>query len=230
VRDNQPAAFFVANLDTYGGNSGSPVFNSTTHDVEDVLVRGENDFVQQGGCRVSLVCPNTGCQGEDCTRTTEFASFLQPGFPDWELLDNNPATVAIGWQKIDNNAASVSIVAAGGQLYQLHGNGLIWRYTGWLPRQALRAASMTTLDLTSFTQRLATAIDAARSLVQIEAWIASQPHVKSVRLTDHLLKSNPPQRELVVELATPDGGPTTRVVNVFDLGNQCFQLRDLHDP
>lgn len=48
VRDNQPNAFFVANLDTYGGNSGSPVFNSDTHEVEGILVRGETDFVQQG--------------------------------------------------------------------------------------------------------------------------------------------------------------------------------------
>ncbi|MBA4535212.1 trypsin-like serine peptidase [Brevibacillus halotolerans] len=78
VRNNEPNAFFVANLDTFGGNSGSPVFNSNTHEVEGILVRGETDFVQQGTCRVSLVCPTTGCRGEDCTRTTEFAGFL-PG-------------------------------------------------------------------------------------------------------------------------------------------------------
>ena len=72
VRDNQPQAFFVANLDTYGGNSGSPVFNSDTHMVEGILVRGETDFVSSGGCNISLVCPNTGCRGEDSTRTTEF--------------------------------------------------------------------------------------------------------------------------------------------------------------
>lgn len=76
VRDNAPAAFFVANLDTYGGNSGSPVFNSNTHEVEGVLVRGETDFVSQGACNVSLVCPATGCRGEDCTRTTEFSNLL----------------------------------------------------------------------------------------------------------------------------------------------------------
>ena len=40
VRDNQPTAFFMANLDTYGGNSGSPVFNSDTHEVEGILVTG----------------------------------------------------------------------------------------------------------------------------------------------------------------------------------------------
>jgi hypothetical protein len=75
---NQPNSYFVANLDTYGGNSGSPVFNSDTHIVEGVLVRGETDFVFQGSCRISLVCPDTGCQGEDCTRTTEFSRLL-PG-------------------------------------------------------------------------------------------------------------------------------------------------------
>lgn len=79
VRDNAPASHFIANLDSYGGNSGSPVFNSDTHEVEGILVRGETDFVQQGNCRVSLVCPTTGCRGEDCTRATEFASLVPPG-------------------------------------------------------------------------------------------------------------------------------------------------------
>ena len=73
VRDNTPAAFFVANLDTYGGNSGSPVFNATNHKVEGILVRGENDFVKSGSCFVSLVCPTTGCRGEDVTRASEWA-------------------------------------------------------------------------------------------------------------------------------------------------------------
>lgn len=76
VRSNTPNAFFVANLDTYGGNSGSPVFNSTTHEVEGVLVRGETDFVSSGSCNISLVCPTTGCRGEDSTRTTEFAKLV----------------------------------------------------------------------------------------------------------------------------------------------------------
>lgn len=74
VRDNSSAPFFVANLDTYGGNSGSPVFNATDHKVEGILVRGENDFVSNGTCHVSLVCPTTGCRGEDVTRTTVWAA------------------------------------------------------------------------------------------------------------------------------------------------------------
>jgi len=75
VRDNSPTPFFVANLDTYGGNSGSPVFNATDYKVEGILVRGENDFVSNGSsCFVSLVCPTTGCRGEDVTRATVWAA------------------------------------------------------------------------------------------------------------------------------------------------------------
>jgi hypothetical protein len=81
VRDNTPTPFFVANLDTYGGNSGSPVFNATSYKVEGILVRGENDFVTNGTCYVSLVCPSTGCRGEDVTRSTVWASKVPKSAP-----------------------------------------------------------------------------------------------------------------------------------------------------
>jgi V8-like Glu-specific endopeptidase len=77
--------FFVANLDTYGGNSGSPVFNTNDYVVEGILVRGEVDYVIksqgcQGECYVSNSCPTTGCRGEDVTKSTEF-SYLIEDFP-----------------------------------------------------------------------------------------------------------------------------------------------------
>jgi hypothetical protein len=59
--------FFTANLDTYGGNSGSAVFNAGTGLVEGILVRGEQDYVTQGNCRVSKRCLDNGCRGEDVT-------------------------------------------------------------------------------------------------------------------------------------------------------------------
>lgn len=37
---------FFADLDTYGGNSGSPVFNAKTKEVEGILVNGNEDFVE----------------------------------------------------------------------------------------------------------------------------------------------------------------------------------------
>jgi S1-C subfamily serine protease len=81
VRDNAPGPFFVANLDTYGGNSGSPVFNAANRKVEGILVRGENDFVTNGTCYVSLVCPTTGCRGEDVTRAPVWAGKVPKATP-----------------------------------------------------------------------------------------------------------------------------------------------------
>lgn len=47
--------FFYADLDTYGGNSGSAVFNSKTGVVEGILVRGATDYVRRDGCMVTNV-------------------------------------------------------------------------------------------------------------------------------------------------------------------------------
>ena len=82
VRNNSPATYFEANLDTYGGNSGSPVFNAVTGEVEGILVRGNTDYVLNSslGCYTSNVCPDTGCPGglgwEDVTRTSRFSSLV----------------------------------------------------------------------------------------------------------------------------------------------------------
>lgn len=77
IRSNSHPDYFVANLDTYGGNSGSPVFNALTHEVEGLLVRGQSDFTPLGDCVASLVCPMEGCRGEDCTRMGPIAKQLQ---------------------------------------------------------------------------------------------------------------------------------------------------------
>jgi V8-like Glu-specific endopeptidase len=67
--------FFVGNLDTYGGNSGSAVFNAQTLEVEGVLVRGETDYVAgPDGCRVSYIIDNDQGRGEDVTYITNIKS------------------------------------------------------------------------------------------------------------------------------------------------------------
>jgi len=85
VNDNGPSGYFTANVDTYGGNSGSPVFNAETGVVEGVLVRGAPDWNFPRGCfesnRLSDSAP-----GEDVSKSTTFASFV----PALEL--ENPHT------------------------------------------------------------------------------------------------------------------------------------------
>jgi hypothetical protein len=78
VQDNLAEAFFVANLHKFGGNLGSPVFNSETHEVEGILARGETPLEKPEGrdCNLAAPCPDTGCAGQHCTRTTEFAQLI----------------------------------------------------------------------------------------------------------------------------------------------------------
>lgn len=101
VRDPTPQGYFIANLDTYGGNSGSAVFNAKTFLIEGILVRGEMDYVSRGGCRVSYVCGDQECRGEDVTKISAVAGripvlphFPLPEFPGYFSLMKQPATAA----------------------------------------------------------------------------------------------------------------------------------------
>ena len=66
VRSNGPNLdWFVANLDTFIGNSGSGVFDASTKELVGILVRGAQDYVPAGTCNRVNVCPTDGCRGED---------------------------------------------------------------------------------------------------------------------------------------------------------------------
>ena len=75
VAENTASGYFTTNLDTYGGNSGSPVFNAATGLVEGILVRGATDYVRQGDCFVSNVLPDSDA-GEDVSKSTTFAQYV----------------------------------------------------------------------------------------------------------------------------------------------------------
>lgn len=70
VVKNSKSDYFSTNLDTFGGNSGSPVFNARTYEVEGILVRGRTDYVdsRQDGhyCRRVNTCDKNGnCEFQD---------------------------------------------------------------------------------------------------------------------------------------------------------------------
>jgi V8-like Glu-specific endopeptidase len=73
--------FFIANLDTFGSNSGSPVINVDTYQVEGILVRGMPDYVlsEDGSCVQVNHCPNSGganCVGENATKMAMLAGLI----------------------------------------------------------------------------------------------------------------------------------------------------------
>ncbi|OFZ21887.1 MAG: hypothetical protein A2X94_03000 [Bdellovibrionales bacterium GWB1_55_8] len=63
------AGFFITNADAFSGNSGSPVFNPSTLEIEGLLVRGDGDFDldRSRSCFVERRCTETGCGGESAT-------------------------------------------------------------------------------------------------------------------------------------------------------------------
>jgi V8-like Glu-specific endopeptidase len=69
VRDGRASAldYFVATTDTFGGNSGSAVYETSGYSVAGILVRGGTDYVANGSCNVVNVCAETACGGEDST-------------------------------------------------------------------------------------------------------------------------------------------------------------------
>lgn len=103
VRENAESTFFQANLDTYRGNSGSPVVNLDTMVVEGLLVRGMPEFAEDVvlGCDRSLTCPDTGCiedgvpQWEDVTRASTFAAAV-PAFDVYLGTDPNQLALVGG--------------------------------------------------------------------------------------------------------------------------------------
>ncbi len=65
---------FTANLDTFGGNSGSPIFNSLTLELEGILIEGGTDYAATAnGCQIAAHCDGDECDGETVLRTSFFA-------------------------------------------------------------------------------------------------------------------------------------------------------------
>jgi V8-like Glu-specific endopeptidase len=69
IRDDSKPGFFVADLDSFGGNSGSGVYDQATKKLIGILVRGDTDYLEDKAkrCWRVHVCPR-GCRGEDVTR------------------------------------------------------------------------------------------------------------------------------------------------------------------
>ena len=105
VNDTAAEGYFTANLDAFGGNSGSVVINDRTGKAEGILVRGATDWAwdPEGNCRVSNVITGEA-EGEDVTKGSAFVDELrgaQAGAeivptPDPESGALDPALLARG--------------------------------------------------------------------------------------------------------------------------------------
>jgi V8-like Glu-specific endopeptidase len=74
VTDNRADDIFFANLDGFAGNSGSPVLNAETNEVEGLIFGGLRDFDPSPtgeNCVVVHNCGTNRCHGEEIVRMTE---------------------------------------------------------------------------------------------------------------------------------------------------------------
>ena len=78
VLENYDESIFTASLDTYSGNSGSPVLYEGTGLVAGMLVRGADDFVLKGDCYQSARCEEGFCKGEEVLRSHVIHSLVSP--------------------------------------------------------------------------------------------------------------------------------------------------------
>lgn len=81
IAQNHMPNLFLANTDSFAGNSGSPVINSKTGLVEGILVSGEEDYVMRKkgprGCMIPKVCTTQDhCKGEEVTKISEILDYL----------------------------------------------------------------------------------------------------------------------------------------------------------
>ncbi len=68
VSDNSYFQYFYTSLDSFQGNSGSPVFNYDTHKIIGILVSGMIDYELHGDCYKTSLCRQPVCAGEKVIR------------------------------------------------------------------------------------------------------------------------------------------------------------------
>lgn len=102
VIENENPIFFKTNLDSFSGNSGSPIFNKKTGLVEGILVRGEGDFVtdEVNDCERLHFCPENGegCEGEDGTRITQVPELMKTLTPTTEDIPTPEENNNFNWE------------------------------------------------------------------------------------------------------------------------------------
>lgn len=77
VQDQEDPRNFYTTLDSFQGNSGSPVFELETNEVIGVLVSGMVDYQWNGTCNYSSICNIPYCKGEKVTSLWALSDFFQ---------------------------------------------------------------------------------------------------------------------------------------------------------
>ena len=115
--------YFEATTDTFGGNSGSGVFNEDG-EVVGILVRGEQDYVNSGGCTVVNELADDGSEGAEdityvgraiedlCDSGSDSLSLCGPGRGNWCSDCMEDTDCLDGWQCVASGPDATQLCAA----------------------------------------------------------------------------------------------------------------------
>lgn len=100
IRDNTNPYYFITNTDSFGGNSGSAIFDARTGLVEGILVRGGTDYIIDNDkkCLVPQICMMNDCRGEDVTRITNIQSLVPPAITNLQISDIQSKKATVSWE------------------------------------------------------------------------------------------------------------------------------------
>lgn len=79
IRNNSPKNFYLTDLDTFGGNSGSAVFSKESNKIVGILVRGSTDFVDATDgrkCKIQNRVPQDYGKGEAVNRLAPVLKYI----------------------------------------------------------------------------------------------------------------------------------------------------------
>lgn len=89
--------------------------------------------------------------------------------------------------------------------------------------------TITTENFEKFTAILYRALQGMKSLNEIEDWLKSQPCVLSVKTSDYVIKTEPPQKEIFITFRRDNGSTVIKAIDVILHSDQIFSLGRMHD-
>ena len=91
-------------------------------------------------------------------------------------------------------------------------------------------SSITSGELEIFIKTLGDILRGIGSLENLEIWLKSQPFIVYVSTAEHLIKTEPPQKEVSTTFRISDGSTVTKTIDVILYPDQTVDLARVHEP
>ena len=85
-------------------------------------------------------------------------------------------------------------------------------------------------DPTALAAALAPAASRSASVEAFADWLGSQPAVEAVTIAPHLVKTEPPQREVTARFRLGGGAHVSRTIDIIVNADGSLALGRIHEP